>query len=200
MKGTVPTVPEHLANVLARVAATPAYRERLSEAEGKTLTQTVRARLQVPPFTNSSMDGFAVRFEDVRHASSSAPVALDVVADIPAGVNIDPPLGAGQAIRIMTGSPMPTAADTIVPFEDTLNGLSDSLSTVSVITAPQRLGSFVRHAGEDVDVNDVVLPAGTRLGPRQCASLIATGVTEVLVAAAPTANFLPAWPEMVAQT
>ncbi|NLC98363.1 MAG: molybdopterin molybdotransferase MoeA [Actinomycetales bacterium] len=197
MSRTVPTVQEHLASVLTEVTATPTHLEQLSAAEGKTLAQDVRARLQVPPFTNSSMDGFAVRFDDVRGASESTPVALQVVGDIPAGVDIDPPLASGQAIRIMTGSPMPSAADSIVPFEDTLEGLSDSLSTISVAAAPKKLGSFVRHAGEDVGVDDVVLQAGTRLGPRQCASLIATGVTHVSVATAPKVAIVSTGSELV---
>ncbi len=167
------------------------------EAEGLTLRFDATAALQVPPFTNSAMDGFAVRFDDVRAASLESPVALEVVADIPAGVDLDPPLQPGQAARIMTGSPLPTAADTIVPFEDTEGGLADSLSTVWITKAPHSVGAFVRHAGEDVQVGDVVLTAGTRLGPRQIASLVSTGITRVDVSRKPRVAVLSTGSELV---
>src|SRR5699024_11215337 len=96
------------------------------DAAGATLASAAIARLDIPAFDNSAMDGFAVRFADVSGAAEGAPVPLRVVADVPAGSRADPALAAGEAARIMTGAPVPTDADAIVPFEDTAGGLAES--------------------------------------------------------------------------
>lgn len=191
------TVTEYQDLILSKVQNSPTKVVKTVEATGMTLAQDALASFQVPPFTNSSMDGFAVNYDDVRDANSDAPVSLQVIADIPAGLDLDPALGAGQAIRIMTGSPMPSAADSIVPFEDTLGGLTDSLDTIWVTSAPKKRGGFVRHAGEDVSIGDVVLKAGTVLGTRQIASLVATGIAEVTVSSRPRIAILSTGSELV---
>ncbi|MGV2901018.1 molybdopterin molybdenumtransferase MoeA, partial [Microbacterium sp. AGC62] len=121
------TVEEQLAVVLAAVRTRPAVTRTLDEAIGFTLTEPARAQNPVPVFDNSAMDGFAVHFADVATASSERPAVLRVVADVPAGSAEDPPLARGTAARIMTGAPVPAAADTVVPFEDTVGGLAASL-------------------------------------------------------------------------
>lgn len=198
MASPIRTVAEHRRIVLDQIQLKRTVDVQPLAAEGLTLREDAQATFPVPPFVNSSMDGFAVRFEDVRSASADSPVTLRVTADIPAGVNIDPPLEAGEAIRIMTGSPMPNAADTIVPFEDTIGGLADSLADITITAAPKKVGSFVRHAGEDVTIGDVVLTAGTVLGPRQIASLVATGVKTVTVSSRPKVAILSTGTELVA--
>lgn len=198
MPSPIRTVAEHRRIVLDQVRQKSTMDLAPLAAEGLTLREAARAAFPVPPFVNSSMDGFAVRFQDVREASVDSPVVLKVVADIPAGVNVDPPLAAGEAIRIMTGSPMPSAADTIVPFEDTVGGLADSLADITITAAPKKIGSFVRHAGEDVAIGDIVLTAGTVLGPRQIASLVATGVKTVAVSSRPKVAILSTGTELVA--
>lgn len=178
------TVEEHRADILAAVHAIESTRLPLAAALGRTLREPVCARVDLPLFDNSGMDGFAVRFADVENADASA-VTLDVVADIPAGSAIDPALSAGQAARIMTGAPVPTDADTVVPFEDTRGGLSDSLVHAVVTAAPARRGVFVRPRGGDVHVGGEVLPVGIALGPRQLAAAAAVGVTDVTVSRLP---------------
>jgi molybdopterin molybdotransferase len=179
------TVEEQLADVLAAVRPLPTARVALAEATGATLREPVRAALDIPVFDNSAMDGFAVRFADVAHAGPANPVILRVVADLPAGTADDPPLAAGEAARIMTGSPVPSDADAIVPFEDTAGGLSDSLQTATVQRAPRSAGAFVRRAGDDLRSGDVVLEAGVMLGPLQVAAATAAGRTHAVVSARP---------------
>ena len=179
------TVEEQLADVLAAVRPLPAVRLPLTAATGATLREPVRAALDIPVFDNSAMDGFAVRFADVAHASPEDPAILRVVADLPAGTSDDPPLAPGEAARIMTGSPVPSDADAIVPFEDTEGGLADSLRNTTVRRAPRATGAFVRRAGDDLRAGDVVLEAGVVLGPLQVAAATAAGRTHAVVSARP---------------
>lgn len=179
------TVEQHLDAVLA--AATPLETERvpLDRAHGRTLREPVRAAVDLPAFDNSAMDGFAVRFADVQDAAPDAAATLEVIADLPAGTADDPALAPGQAARIMTGAPVPADADAIVPFEDTVGGLGDSLGTITVLRAPRAVGAHIRRAGEDARVGDEVLAAGVLLGPLQVAAIAAAGVADVVVSRRP---------------
>ena len=134
---TFRTVEEQQERVLAAVRPRPAVTVPVDAAGGSTLAADAIAVHPVPVFDNSAMDGFAVRFADVAAASETNAVTLRVTADLPAGSPEDPPLAPGCAVRIMTGSALPTAADTIVPFEDTAGGLADSLQTAVVQRAPR---------------------------------------------------------------
>ncbi|GAA5202375.1 molybdopterin-binding protein [Microbacterium jejuense] len=192
------TVEEHLADVLAAVSPLGAEHVALAEAYGRTLREPVRAAVDIPVFDNSAMDGFAVRFADVMDAADAAPAVLRVVADLPAGTSSDPALAPGEAARIMTGSPVPADADTIVPFEDTAGGLEDSLGEVRVLRAPRAAGAHVRRSGEDARVGAEVLPAGVLLGPLQAAAAAAAGVAEVVVARHPRVAVISTGSELVA--
>ncbi|MDJ1114922.1 molybdopterin molybdotransferase MoeA [Microbacterium dauci] len=178
------TVEEQLSRVLAAVQVGSSEVVSVGDAAGRTLAASATAAHDIPLFDNSAMDGFAVRAADVASASSTNPVSLRVVADLPAGTSIDPPVAAGEAARIMTGSPTPTDADAIVPFESTAGGLADSLDTVQVLEAPAA-GAFIRRRGADLRAGDVVVHAGERMGAFQIAAAVAAGVTEVMVARAP---------------
>ena len=178
------TVEEQLADVLSAVRRTPLEACPAAEALGRTLAEPVLARVDIPAFDNSAMDGFAVRRADAAEASPEHPARLRVVADLPAGTGDDPPLRPGEAARIMTGSPGPSAADAVVPFEDTTGGLEDSLGEVLVERAPAP-GAHIRRRGEDAVVGDEIVPAGIRLGPLQLGAIAAAGVGEAVVAAAP---------------
>jgi molybdopterin molybdotransferase len=192
------SVEEHLGEVLA--AAEPLRTERvvLAAAHGRALREPVLAAVDIPVFDNSAMDGFAVRFADVKDASADGPVRLDVVADLPAGAAADPPLAPGEAARIMTGSPVPSAADAIVPFEDTAGGLADSLGSISVLRAPKAVGAHIRRAGEDARVGAEVLAAGELLGALQVAAAAAAGVAEVVVSSRPRVAVISTGSELVA--
>ncbi|WP_279366314.1 molybdopterin molybdotransferase MoeA [Microbacterium testaceum] len=192
------TVEEHRARVLDAVTLLPVETVRLAEAAGRTLAAPVRAAHDLPGFDNSSMDGFAVRLADVEGADDENPVAVRVVADLPAGSSDDPSFGAGEAVRIMTGAPVPTDADAIVPFEDTAGGLADSLGTVEVRRAPAASGAFIRRRGGDTRAGEVVLSAGEHLGPFALAAAAAAGVAELEVRRRPRVAVVSTGSELVA--
>ncbi len=179
------TVEAHLASILTAVPPVDEVTVSITEARGSTLRTAVRAAVDLPLFDNSAMDGFAVRFAEVAAASAAAPVTLRVVADLPAGSALDPPLARGEAVRIMTGAPLPTSADTIVPFEATAGGLADSLGEVRVVQAPRQIGAHIRRQGEDAIAGSELVPAGIELGPPQLAAISAANVASVTVSRRP---------------
>jgi molybdopterin molybdotransferase len=191
------TVEEHRARVLAAARPLPVETVPLAGAAGRTLAADVRARHDLPGDDNSSMDGFAVRFSDVERADAESPVSLRVVADLPAGCSDDPAFGAGEAVRIMTGAPVPSGADAVVPFEDTAGGLADSLGTIEVRRAPSAAGAFIRRRGGDVRTGDVVLAAGERLGPFALAAAAAAGVDRLDVRRRPRVAVVSTGSELV---
>lgn len=181
------TVEEQRAIVLAAVEPTETTATPIAVAVGCTLAANVRARVPIPVFDNSAMDGFAVRYDDVRDAHAEAPVALRVVGDVPAGSGEDPTIAPGEAVRIMTGAAVPSDADAIVPFEHTAGGLADSLDTAVVVQAPAGRGTHVRTRAEDRAAGDVVVPSGTLLEAYALSAIAAAGVDEALVHRRPRA-------------
>jgi molybdopterin molybdotransferase len=179
------TVDEHLSSILGAVRRLDLLTVPLEDALGLTLAEGVPAAVDLPLFDNSAMDGFAVRFADVGAASAASPVSLRVVADLPAGSAADPALGAGEAVRIMTGAAVPTDADTIVPFEATSGGLADSLGTARVVRAPRGIGAHIRRRGEDCVAGSELVPAGVELGPLQLSAISAANVASVTVSRRP---------------
>lgn len=170
------SVAEHLARVLAGVQPLAPLTRPLAEASGCLLAEDVVASGALPSFANSSMDGYAVHAGDLASAGPDSPVTLPVVGEIAAGSATLHALAPGQAMRIMTGAPLPVGADAVVPQERTDGGLA----RVAVQVAPE-IGAFVREAGSDVAAGTVVVAAGTVLGPRQVALLAATGHARVPV-------------------
>lgn len=191
------TVEEQLERVLAAVRTRPAVTRPLEHVLGSTLVEPARAHNAVPAFDNSAMDGFAVRFTDVSTASETRPALLRVIADVPAGSAEDPALLPGTAARIMTGAPVPTAADTVVPFEDTAGGLADSLAEIRVLRAPVSEGVHVRRAGSDAVVGATVQEPGIVLGPLQVAALASVGIAQVAVAPKPRVAIVSTGAELV---
>src|SRR5688500_4740578 len=160
------TVEEALERILAGVPEMPPREVDLLEALGRVLAEDVRAERDVPPFTNSAMDGYAVRGADV----ASAPARLKVVGEIAAGAVASRAIGPGEAMRIMTGAPLPEGADTIVRVEDTDNG-----TEVVTVTAPTARGVSVRNAGEDLRAGETVVSRGTLLRPAEIGVIATTG-------------------------
>lgn len=161
------TVEEHRARVLAAAAPLPVESVPLAAAHGLCLAEPIAAREPVPPWRNSAMDGYAVRHADL---APGLPAELRVVADLPAGSGLDPALGPGEAARIMTGAPLPTDADTVVPIELTDRGTE----TVRIESDPGP-GRHVREAGEDKAPGDPVAPAGAVATPEVISALASTG-------------------------
>lgn len=174
---------DHVTRLLAPLTAEPDVEAvPLTEAAGRVAAADVRSEVDLPLFRNSQMDGFAVRSADIAHV----PVALEVTGDVPAGHEVPLVLAAGTAIRIMTGAPVPSGADAIVPVEDTelVLGRDDDLEGAIVeIRRPRKHGEFVRERGSDLHRGEVLVRAGTRLAPRHLAALAAAGVTSVDVRA-----------------
>jgi len=183
------TVEEHRAVVASLLAPMPAEDVALYDARGRVLAADVVAGTALPSFDNSAMDGYAVRAAEV----AGAPVTLPVAFDVPAGRTDVPPLPPGTAARIMTGAPVPEGADAIVPVEQTDGGTE----TVALKAAPE-VGTYVRRAGEDVAAGDVVLAAGTVLGPAQIGVAAATGHARVPVRRRPVVLVLSTGSELVA--
>ncbi|GII81357.1 molybdopterin molybdenumtransferase MoeA [Sphaerisporangium rufum] len=185
-------VDEHLAAILAAVRPLDPVELDLDEALGAVAAEDVAAPVALPPFDNSAMDGYAVRAADVAGAREDDPVLLPVAADVPAGDTAPRRLAPGQVTRIMTGAPLPAGADAVVPVEWTDGGTG----TVA-IRRPAPPGNAIRRAGEDVRPGDVVLPAGTVLGPAQLGILAGAGRRAVLARPAPRVVVLSTGAELV---
>src|SRR5512143_141795 len=138
--------------ILSHIKRLDAESIDLMDSLNRVLAEDVLSDIDLPPFDNSSMDGYAVRSIDVQNASIDQPTHLPVVADIPAGHPIDLRLPDRSAARITTGAMLPSGADTIVPVEDTDDGARGSSvlrDSVGILRAFER-GAFVRYAGNDV--------------------------------------------------
>jgi len=182
------TVDEALEGILSRIRPLGAREVPLLDAVGRTLAEDVVADRDVPPFRNSAMDGYAVRGSDV----ATAPVRLRVVGSVAAGGVPDRPVAKGEAMRIMTGAPMPEGADTVVRVEDTDNG-----DEVVTITAPAETGISVRQAGEDLRRGTTALEKGTVLRPAEIGLLASLGVPRPTVIARPRVAVLSTGDEVV---
>ena len=165
----------------------------LDYAGGSVLAESIVADFSLPVFDNSAMDGYAVRASEVASASAAAPVTLRVLADAAAGAVGLPTVTEGTCVRIMTGAPIPTGADTIVKVEDTDGG-----TDVVRIDAPSPVGKHIRRAGEDVTEGMTVLGPHTLLGARQLAIAAAVGRGVVRVHPQPTVVVIPTGSELIA--
>ena len=181
---------EAQSHVLERVEPTSARLVPLDDAHGLVLAQPVVSVEAVPPFANTAMDGFAVRAAD----TVGAPVSLDLVGTIAAGQAPDVAVGAGQAVRIMTGAPMPEGADAVVMVERTSVSESDDSVEIEITVEP---GNHVRGAGEDVEPGDEVFPAGTHLLAGHLGVLASIGVFEVVAHPRPRVGVVSTGDELV---
>ena len=170
------SIEDHLGAILATTSPTPTTTLGLDEALGLTLAQPVRSAVDLPGFTNSAMDGYAVLAADCAGAGAEAPVTLPVVGDIAAGDTRSLTLEPGTCWRIMTGAPIPAGADAIVPVELTDGGVE----RVAVREAPE-VDRHVRHRGEDIRAGDELLAAGAMLTPGRLALVAAANVPRVEV-------------------
>lgn len=181
-------IPEVRAQILSTVRALPAERVLFQWAVGRILAEPVVAPHDVPSFANSAMDGFAVRADDV----TSPGAVLEILEDVAAGQVATVAVGEGQAIKIMTGAPMPEGADTVVRVEDT----EEEAGKVRIATAPAA-GNSVRPPGGDIAAGTTVFPAGTRLSEAHIGVLATIGVVEPLVARRPKVAVMSTGDELV---
>ncbi|QDW64587.1 molybdopterin molybdotransferase MoeA [Oerskovia sp. KBS0722] len=164
----------------------------LVDALDRVLASDLLAPVDLPAFRSSQMDGYAVRSADVARASDGSPAVLPVVAEIPAGPGTPAVLAPGTVARIMTGAVVPEGSDAVVPVEDTdavrfgahaSGAPRGSVGTDVGVLAPRGPGDFVRDVGTDVRGGDLVLAAGTRIGPQHLAAAASCGVPVLAVRA-----------------
>lgn len=189
MTRTILSVEEYLAEVLALVRPLPEVETvAIREASGRTLAEPVLARGDVPAFANSAMDGYAVRAADLAPG-----VVLHVQAEVLAGSGADPVFGGCACVRIMTGAPLPSRADAVVPVEQT-TPVEGGVRIDEIV----EVGRHVRRAGEDVRAGDVVLEAGVRLGARELSAAAAAGAGRVVCVRRPVVGVIATGDELVA--
>jgi molybdopterin molybdotransferase len=173
-------VETHLAEVLAAIRPVEPRLLPIEAAEGGVLAEAATAAGTLPPFDNSSMDGYAVHASDIAAAADDAPVTLPVADQIPAGDSRVLTVAPGTCVRIMTGAPLPSGANAVVPVEWTSGGSGQVL-----FYRPVPKDHAIRRRGDDVTAGDELLSAGTRLGPAQVALLAASGHDSAKVRPAP---------------
>lgn len=194
------SVSEALAKVLSNFQTLDAESIPTDSAVGRVLAEPIRATLDLPPFPNSSMDGYAVRAADLRTASADIPVALAVIGDVPAGVLPTVRVEPGAAARIMTGAHVPDGADAVVPIEDI--GVSRSVmdgplpASIQVLR-PVARGAYVRPVGEDVRAGDVVMERGKTIRAYDVGVLASFGLTRVKAVRRPRVAVLSTGDELV---
>ena len=168
--GDLQSVDEYLAEISAAITPLAPRELSLADAEGATAAADITAAYALPPFDNSAMDGFAVLAADLAGASTERPVTLPVTGEVPAGDTREHRLEPGHCLRIMTGAPLPAGADAVVPVE-----LTESGDGQVTFRTPVEPGGSVRLTGSDVRPGDLLLTAGTRIGPVELGLLAAAG-------------------------
>jgi molybdopterin molybdotransferase len=186
------TVDEHLAIVLDGIGSLDPIELNLMDAQGLILAENVITDVPLPGFDNSAVDGYAVRAVDTKGAEEDKPITLPVVGDVAAGNRAMSGMGAGVSMRIMTGAPIPTGADAVIPLEWTDRGLAQV-----AIRQSARSGTSIRRAGEDLPAGAPALAAGAALGPQQIALLAAIGRDRVAVRPRPRVLVVSTGSELV---
>ncbi len=176
------SVDEALERILAPIVPLPSERRWLGEAHGRVLAADLIARIDLPGFDNSAMDGWAVRHADLRGGAS-----LSVGETIPAGGSATRPLGAGEAARIFTGAPIPEGADTVVMQE---RATTDEATGMVLLEGWGPKGEHLRRRGTDIAAGQILLAAGTTLGPTQLGGLASQGLAWVDVRRKPVVAIL----------
>lgn len=185
-------VAEAVERIVAGVAPLAVEQVPLRAALGRVLAADVTSPITLPHWTNSAMDGYAVRAADVRGAREDAPVELPVIDTVMAGAFPSRALGPGEATRIMTGAPLPEGADTVVRVEDTDGGLARVR-----ILKDRDAGKNFRVRGEDLREGEVALPRGMPVAAAQVGVLASLGAATVAVHRRPRVAILGSGDELV---
>lgn len=191
-------VDEARERILARFHPLEPERVPILEALDRVLAEDIYSDIDIPPFDNSAMDGYALRSGDTIGASQENPVTLEVMADLAAGHTTHLKVESGRAIRIMTGAPLPEGADAVVRFEETSEGLTGSWGERIEVYKEVLPWDNVRPAGEDIRKGELVLPKGTLVRPQEIGVLASLGRPEVEVIRRPQVAILATGDELVA--
>ncbi|MDQ2798281.1 MAG: molybdopterin molybdotransferase MoeA [Armatimonadota bacterium] len=182
------TYDQALVQILSQIAPLAPAELTLTDALGCVLAEDIVSPQNIPPFDNSSMDGFAVRAADL----TAVPKTLPVQGDIPAGALSVPELLPGRTLRIMTGAPVPAGADAVVPVEDT-EARPDGVAFLEPVAA----GENIRRAGEDVMAGSVVVTAGSRIRPAEIGMMAVVGRAHVRAHPRPRVAILSTGDELI---
>src|SRR5213594_1459180 len=192
MKESLTRLEDALKVVLDTVPVLGVEKIGLLDALGRVLAEDIIAERDNPPWDNSAMDGFAVRYGDIQQAHAiTTPTVLKVIEDVPAGKFPAKPVGKGEAIRIMTGAPIPKGADTVLKVEDTEN----TPTTVKVFKEEKK-GANIRLQGEDVRKGDCIIPKGKAIRPAEAGMLAILAKSFVLVYQRPRVAILSTGDEL----
>jgi molybdopterin molybdotransferase len=175
-------VDEALARILEQINLLPAETVAIEDSLGRVLAEDIISSLDLPPFDNSSMDGFAILSEDSKGASKEFPVRLRVASDVLAGSISTTVIKAGQAARIMTGAVIPEGVDAIIPVEDTDGDfrLQETPSHVSLYSSVP-VGAYIRKRGENISKGQLVIKAGTVIRSAEIAIMASLGNAKIAV-------------------
>ncbi len=197
------SVEEALTEILSHVHRLEPERVSILDAQRRVLAEEVVSDIDVPPFDNSAMDGYAVRAVDVAQATHQAPVSLKVIDSVAAGYVAGMQVDPGTAIRIMTGAPVPRGADAVVPYEDTsdfdrskeerLEAPSDEI----LVRAAVQACDHVRPAGEDIYRGEQVMASGRVIRAQEIGVLASLGHESVLVYRRPRVAILATGDELL---
>lgn len=185
-------VDEALEKILSHIHPLGFERVSILDALRRIIAEDIYANRNIPPLDNSAMDGYALRVEDIQKASPNHPIPLEVIEDLPAGSISKKKLERGQAIRIMTGAPVPKGADTVIPVEET------KMENGSVlIFKASALGENIRKSGEDVKKGDRVISKGDTIRPAEVGMLASVGRSFISVYQKPLVAILCTGDELV---
>ncbi|PUB24023.1 molybdopterin molybdochelatase [Promicromonospora sp. AC04] len=197
MESRLRSVTEHVERVIALVSPLPVVSLDLADADGSILAEDLHALVSVPPFDSAAMDGYAVRLADL--PSGGGPVTLQVTGDVAAGPSQVTGIGPGQAVRIMTGAPLPPGADAVVPVEHTSTRrfVAGAPRAEGSVTLARRPRPHVRAAGEDVRRGELLARAGTEVTAAMVGALAASGTVRVPVRRRPLVAVISTGSELV---
>ena len=194
-------VDDALAKILADMRTLEAETVSLPDAHDRVLAEDIVSPIDLPPFDNSAMDGYAIRYEDSADASPSRPATLAVSMDIMAGSAPDGRLEAGTAARIMTGAPIPAGASAVIPVEDTdddwSKGESSPLPASVSLYRSLRKGENIRLAGENIKAGETIMKAGSVIGAAEVGMIAGIGRPRVEVIRQPKVVILSSGDELV---
>jgi molybdopterin molybdotransferase len=186
------SVAEASERILAEIRPLPVEAVPLRQALGRVLAEDVSATVTMPPWSNSSMDGYAVRSADITPVMTGAPVKLRVIATVAAGGFAPRPIKRGEAVRIMTGAPIPDGADSVIRKEDT-DGGSEKVE----IRDARDVWKNIRGAGEDFQTGDLLAKRGSPIKAALLGVLASTGLATVPVFARPKVAIISSGNELV---
>jgi molybdopterin molybdotransferase len=186
------SVDEALNRILARIPVLGLEKVDILGSLGRVIGEDILAPRDIPPLDNSAMDGYAVRVADIRGASRERPISLQVIEDLPAGALPQRSVAKGQAVRIMTGAPVPGGADAVVMVEDTERAGHEVRVFLGISS-----GENIRRAGEDIREGDRVIAKGSVIGAAEVGMLASVGRAFVHVHQRPVVAILCTGNELV---